>query len=269
MRLRTFFVGVIGLLPIAACSGAPDNSSDLCPAPGVSGELTVLAASSTKNVLTDVREEFLKEHPCVTKLNISFGSSGDFAAQIANGAPADIFLAANDKTKDLVIKNGSTDVRAELIARNKMAILINKQSPFTSSIQKLSDLQDVVNPDISVGVCVESAPCGAILPALLDADELTVNDIADTTAGSVQDLVTKVVMGELDAGIVFGSDCAQARRSQTALCVDINQDIPNPISSPLYVVSLNSRPNTNDFVRYMTSASTQALMQKTYGFLAP
>lgn len=222
-----------------------------------------------KNVLTDTRDAFLEEHPCVTELNISFGSSGEFAAQITNGAPVDVFLAANEKTKDLVVNAQSSEVRADLIARNKMAILVNRESPYAGSIQKLTDLQDVVNPDISVGVCVESAPCGAILPSLLDADELTVSDIADTTAASVQDLVTKVVMGELDAGVVFGSDCAHARQTQTALCVDINQDIPNPISSPLYVVALNTRPNTKDLVGYLTSADTKLLMQKTYGFLAP
>lgn len=269
MRFRTALIVVVGSLVLNGCASSSTNSSAECPAPGVPGEVTVLAASSMKNVLTDIRDEYLKNHPCVTELNISFGSSGELATQIVNGAPADVFLAANESTKDLVMKTDAGDRRSELIARNKMAILVHKNSPYVSSIQKLTDLQDVVNPDISVGVCVASAPCGAILPALLEGDELTVSDIADTTAGSVQDLVTKVEMGELDAGIVFGSDCAHARKMQTAICVDINQDVPNPISSPLYVVALNSRSNTNDFVDYLASATTQTLLQKSYGFLAP
>lgn len=260
---------MLGALVVAGCTSNSGEPTSDCPAPGTPSEVTVLAASSMKNVLTDVRDSFLADHPCVTKLNISFGSSGELAAQIVNGAPADVFLAANEQTKNLVLGDESQGSEAVLIARNKMAILVNTQSRFAGSIQKLGDLQDVVNPEITVGVCVESAPCGAILPTLLEADELTVSDIADTTASSVQDLVTKVTMGELDAGIVFGSDCTQARRTKAAMCVDINQDLPNPISSPLYVVALNSKTNTQDLAAYLASNETKSLLQKTYGFLAP
>lgn len=259
----------MGALVMASCTSSSGESSTDCPEPGTPGEVTVLAASSMKNVLTELREEFLADHPCVSEINVSFGSSGELAAQIVNGAPADVFLAANEKTKDVVLADKSRDATAVLIAQNKMAILVNKKSSFMGSIHKLGDLQDVVNPGITVGVCVESAPCGAILPTLLDADELTVGDIADTTANSVQDLVTKVVMGELDAGIVFGSDCTQARRTESAQCVDINQDLPNPIASPLYVVSLNAKSNTRDLTTYLASNVTKSLLQKTYGFLAP
>lgn len=267
MRKRVLLV--VGSLFVAGCSSNASPSVDTCPPPGFSDDVTVLAASSTKNVLIDLRDSYLENHPCVTQLNVSFGSSSEFAAQILNGAPVDVFLAANESTKDAVLKDAALDATAQLIARNKMAILVNKTSSFAGSIQKLSDLQDVVNPDISVGVCVETAPCGAILPQLFESDELTVGDIADTTTNSVQDLVTKVVMGELDAGIVFGSDCEFARRTKTALCVDINQDLPNPVSSPLYVLALNENPNTRDFVAYLASDEIKAMLQKSYGFLAP
>ena len=267
MRIRaSLLVSAVLLASCGSSSSAPESS---CPSPDLSGNVTVLAASSTKNVLTDLRDAYREAHPCVTDLTMSFGSSGELAVQIANGAPADVFLAANEKTKDVVVTALNDQVKAELIARNRMAILVNSKSSFTSSIQKLTDLQDVVNPDIKVGVCVDSAPCGSILPQLFEADELDVSDVADTVASSVQDLVTKVVMGELDAGIVFGSDCAQARKTQSALCVEINQDLPRPISSPLYVVALNSKKNTQDFFDYLSSKETQLLLQKNYGFLAP
>ena len=260
---------MVSALVLAGCGSSSSTPNNSCPSPELSGDVTVLAASSTKNVLTDLRGAFIAAHPCVNDLKMSFGSSGELAAQIANGAPADVFLAANEKTKDVVATALNGQVEAELIAQNKMAILVNSKSPFVDSIQKLTDLQDVVNPDIKVGVCVDSAPCGSILPQLFESDELDVSDVADTVASSAQDLVTKVVMGELDAGIVFGSDCVQARKTKSALCVDINQDLPQPISSPLYVVALNSNQNTKDFFKYLTSKETKLQLQNTYGFLAP
>ena len=267
MRFRAIIV--VGVLALSGCTSPSSKTSDPCPAPGVSGELTVLAASSTKNVLTDLRNDFLEAYPCVTELNMSFGSSGELAAQIVNGAPADVFLAASETTKNVVTTSLKEDVTGTLIARNKMAILMNPKSPFVGSVQKLTDLQDVVNPDIKVGVCVGSAPCGSILPQLFESDELDVADVADTTAGSAQDLVTKIVMGELDAGIVFESDCVQAQKTQTGKCVEINQDLPQPVSSPLYVIALNSNKNTQDLFAYLTSNTTRELLQKKYGFLAP
>lgn len=267
--MRFQAVIVIGVMMLSGCGAQSSTSSDACPAPRESGEVTVLAASSTKNVLTDVRDDFLEKHPCVTELTMSFGSSGELAAQIVNGAPSDVFLAASETTKNVVTSALGDAAKDELIARNKMAILVYAESPFVSSIQKLTDLQDVVNPDIKVGVCVNSAPCGAILPQLFESDELDVSDVADTTASSAQDLVTKVVMGELDAGIVFESDCVQARQAQSAKCVDINQDIPRPVSSPLYVVALNSNKNTLDFFNFLASTQMQQILQRSYGFLAP
>lgn len=267
MHFRVFIIA--GVMVLSGCMTQSTTSNESCPAPGVSGELTVLAASSTKNVLADLRPDFLSAHPCITELTMSFGSSGELAAQIVNGAPADVFLAASEATKNVVVEDLQDKAEVALIARNKMAILVHAKSPFVESIQKLSDLQDVVNPDITVGVCVDSAPCGSILPQLFESDELDVSDVADTTASSAQDLVTKVVMGELDAGIVFESDCVQARKTQSAKCVEINQDLPRPVSSPLYVIGLNANKNTLDFVTFLSSSKTRELLQREYGFLAP
>lgn len=267
MRYRAVFV--VGVLALSGCTSESATSNESCPVPGVPGALTVLAASSTKNVLTDIRADFLETNPCVTELNMSFGSSGELAAQIVNGAPADVFLAASETTKNVVTTSVNDKATVALIARNKMAILVHSQSRFVDSIQKLTDLQDVINPDIKVGVCVASAPCGSILPQLFESDELDVADVADTTASSAQDLVTKVVMGELDAGIVFESDCVQARRTQSATCVEINQDLPRPVSSPLYVVALTSTENTRSLFSYLTSSAMRETLLKKYGFLAP
>ena len=222
-----------------------------------------------KTVLTRTKDTYVANHPCVSNLNFSFGSSAELAAQIVNGSPADVFIAASESTKNQVVTAGLAVGEPVRIARNKMAILMYAQSPFVGAVQKLSDLQDVVHPDIKVGVCVSTAPCGAILPALLESDELTVADIADTEAASVADLVTKVQLGELDAGIVFGSDCATARTNKTAVCVDIVQDIPNPVTTPIYAVALNAQPNTSSWMANISSAATKSLLQKSYGFLAP
>lgn len=54
-------------------------------------ELTISAAASLQDALTDIKADFEKEHPNVT-LNYNFGASGALQQQIFQGAPVDLFF---------------------------------------------------------------------------------------------------------------------------------------------------------------------------------
>jgi len=226
----------------------------------------VLAASSMAPVFAEAEEQFLAEHPCLTNVSFSYGSSATLAAQIVNGSPADVFVSASEKTMNTVSDSGRT-VNTTLFARNSGEIMVNTASRFVDKIMSLADLSESSNPGIKVGLCVATAPCGALADTILGNAEISRKEIADTESPSVEDLVSKIEMGELDAGIVYHSDCVNAQKNKRAVCVPIPSDV-NATNS-YYVAALNTRNVTQQFVDLVSSPAFTTSLQSKYGFLAP
>ena len=216
--------------------------------------------------LTDSQEQFLAEHPCVTNVAYSYGSSATLAAQIVNGSPADVFVSASEKTMDTVTDNSRT-VNATLFGRNSGEIMMNATSRFASKVNSTSSLSDSFNPGIKVGLCVATAPCGALADTILGKAGISRKEIADTESPSVEDLVSKIEMGELDAGIVFHSDCVSALNQKSSKCVSIPSDMN--ASSSYYVAALNSRSVSKQFADFIGSSNFIGTLQSKFGFLAP
>jgi molybdate transport system substrate-binding protein len=217
-------------------------------------------------VFADAEEQFLAEHPCVTDVSFSYGSSATLAAQIVNGSPTDVFLSASETTMNTVSDSGRT-VNTTLFARNSGEIMVNATSRFADNITEVANLSKSSNPGIKVGLCVTSAPCGALADTILEKSGVTRREIADTESPSVEDLISKIEMGELDAGIVYHSDCVNAQKNKRAVYVSIPSDV-NATNS-YYVAALNSRDVTQQFVDFVSSPTFTTSLQSKYGFLAP
>ena len=266
MRLLLPFL----LIGMSACgsssTGNTSSKASQCSDDSTKESLVVLAASSMAPVFADAEEQFLAEHPCVTDVSFSYGSSAMLAAQIVNGSPADVYVSASEKTMSTVSGAGRT-VNTTLFARNSGEIMVNTASRFADTVSRLANLSKSSNPGIKVGLCVTTAPCGILADSILEKSSITREAIADTESPSVEDLVSKIEMGELDAGIVYHSDCMNAQKSKRAVCVSIPSDM-NATNS-YYVAALNSRNVTQQFVDFVSNATFTASLQSKYGFLAP
>ena len=210
--------------------------------------------------LTDSHERFLVEHPCVTNVAYSYGSSATLAAQIVHGSPADVFISANEKTMNTVKDAGKTS-SVYNFAKNVGEIMGNPNSKYVSRITDVASMTDAVNAKIKVGLCVATAPCGALADTILGKAGISRKEIADTESPSVEDLVSKIEMGELDAGIVFHSDCVSAQ------CITIPSDM-NATTS-YFVAALNSRAASQQFADFVSSSRFTGILQSKFGFLAP
>jgi molybdate transport system substrate-binding protein len=217
-------------------------------------------------VFADAKEQFLTTHPCVTNVSFSYGSSATLAAQIVNGSPADVYVSASERTMNTVLDSGQA-VNTTLFARNSGEIMVNTASRFADKIVSLADLSKSSNPGIKVGLCVASAPCGALADSILENSGSTRSALADTESPSVEDLVSKIEMGELDAGIVYHSDCVNAQKNKRAICVTIPTEVN--ASNSYYVAALNTRNVTQQFVDFVSNATFTTSLQSKYGFLAP
>ena len=265
---------VVVTLTTTATKKATTTTVPTCAIASNKGSLTVFAASSMVNVFNDVKAKYLASHPCVTDVVFSYGSSATLATQIVNGAPADVFVSASAATMTTVQNAGVLKSTPIVFARNMAEIMMYPKSSFVGTIGTLQDLLDSRSPGIKVGLCVASAPCGALANTVLanartaySAPTLTRANIADSEAPSVEDLVMKIEMGEFDAGIVYHSDCQAAIPGTKAACVEIPASINS--SNSYAVGALNAKSNTTDFVSYLDSYEFQHYAQWKYGFLAP
>ena len=226
----------------------------------------MLAASSMAPVFADAEEQFLTTHPCVANVSFSYGSSATLAAQIVNGSPADVFISASEKTMNTVSDSGRT-VNTTLFARNSGEIMVNATSRFADTVTGLANLSKSSNPGIKVGLCAATAPCGDLADSILEKSGSTRKALADTESPSVEDLISKIEMGELDAGIVYHSDCVSPQKSKRTVCVSIPSDVNG--TNSYYVAALNTRNVTQQFVDFVSSPAFTTSLQSKYGFLAP
>ena len=149
--------------------------------------------------------------------------------------------------------------------RNTGATIVAQVDNLTAA--DIAGLTDAVKPGIKVGLCVATAPCGSLANTIVNNANLTRGVVADTESPSVEDLVTKIQMGELDAGIVYHSDCQYAEQRGLAKCVAI----PDAVNATTgyYVAALTPRLIVQQYVNYINGSSFKTTLQMKFGFLAP
>lgn len=198
---RIFPLILVFLLGVNAC--APQKAA--APSPG----LTILAATSLSECMKQLEAEFHKSSPDVP-LSFSFAPSQQLARQILNGASADLFLSADRESVQMLVDNGgiSPENRGEFIA-NRLLVIANLHSPVVR-------LLDLSKPGVKIVLASQESPAGKYTLQLLDKlnaegalgenyQEQVLKNVV-SYENSIRTVVTKVELGEADAGIVYQSD---------------------------------------------------------------
>lgn len=197
MKARTLATialsGMVGLVVLGACSSSEDEAPDR--------ELTVFAAASLTETFTELADDFEADHPGVT-VRLNFAGSSDLATQIVEGAPADVFAAADERTMGTVI-DAIDGVEPRDFATNTLQVVTPADDP--GGVDSLADLAD---PGVAVVLCAPQVPCGAAAARLLEDEALTVKPVSEEQ--SVTDVLGKVRSGEADAGLVYVTDVRAA-----------------------------------------------------------
>ena len=171
--------------------------------------LTVFAAASLTDPFTEIAESFETLHPGV-HVRLHFAGSQQLAQQLAHGAPADVFASANEPQMHVAIRSGRVQAEAlNSFARNHLAVIIPHGNP--ASLKSLSDL---ARPNVLMVLADERVPVGNYSQVLLDNLSQTLGssykvDVLDNVVSyeqNVRAVLTKVTLGEADAGIVYASD---------------------------------------------------------------
>ncbi len=221
---------------------------------GGSGEPTVdvLAASS----YTDVGEalEVLLEEELGVDVRFSFGSSGTFLEQLRQGAPAAAVITANDETMRRLESADVVDASVA-ISRNELVIV----TADTTTGQSINSLVDLAASDAIIVVCASSAPCGTATDLLLEQSGLTLSPASREP--NVRATLTKVILGEADAAIVYRTD-AVARPELRSV------EIADTVAVVGRVAAVAGDADGADVAAVLASAAAQTVLANA-GFLAP
>lgn len=105
---------------------------------GFAGAINIAVAANVSYAIESLKKEFNKEHPD-TKVLITLGSSGKLTAQIKNGAPYDVFMAANMKYPQALYSGKTAVTKPIVYAQGSLAYLSSREKDFTKGISLIKD----------------------------------------------------------------------------------------------------------------------------------
>lgn len=168
----------------------------------VSGDITVFAAASLTDPFTRLGAGFEAAHPGTT-VTLSFAGSSSLAQQIISGAPADVFASASPATLALVTDAGLAADQPAVLVSNRLQIAVPAGN--RAGVTGLADLTD---QDLTIALCAEEVPCGAASVAVFEAAGLV--PAPDTLEQDARATLTRVVLDEVDAALVYRTDVIAA-----------------------------------------------------------
>jgi molybdate transport system substrate-binding protein len=246
----------------AACSSSSSTSSSGSSSGSsgkVSGTVVVFAATSLKDAFDKIGTQFEKAHPGTT-VKFNYAGSSSLATQLGNSAPADVFASADTKNMKTVTDGKLTSGEPEIFAHNKLEIMVGAGNP--KGIKTVSDLAE---KSVKVAVCAPDVPCGNYSKQVFDKAGVTVHPVTQET--SVSGVVTKVSLGEADAGVVYVTDVKAGGGKIEGVPIPPSQNV----TAKYPIVTLKDAPNkagATAFMKYVLSPAGQKVL-KSFGFMPP
>jgi molybdate transport system substrate-binding protein len=256
MRLRTLTVIATAALAVAGCGGSSSGGGG--SSGSISGTVNVFAASSLTEAFTTLGKQFEAAHPD-THVVFNFGPSSGLSEQITQGAPADVFASASTSSMDDVVA-AKDAADPTTFAKNVMEIATPPSNP-----GHVSSVTDLANKSVKVAVCESDVPCGVAAAQVFANAKLKVKPVTEEL--DVKSVLSKVELGEVDAGVVYVTDVRAAgdKVKGVAIASNVNATATYPIAA--LSTSRNSA-TAQAFVDYVLS-STGASVLAADGFLKP
>jgi molybdate transport system substrate-binding protein len=233
--------------------------------------LTVFAAASLTDAFTELGQSFEAANPGVN-VAFNFAGANQLAAQINGGAPVDVFASANERQMATAVESGRIDAEEpKIFVTNRLVVVIPADNP-----AGITQLQDLARPGTLLVLAAVEVPVGQYSLEFLGRASQDVafspsfrEDVLNNVVSyeeNVRSVLNKVVLGEVDAGIVYSSDLVGVDSVR-------HLEIPDPLNLiavyPIAQLKDSSLPElSRAFVDFILSPDGREILAR-YGFDTP
>jgi molybdate transport system substrate-binding protein len=242
-------------LALAACAGSHGTAAGTQQG-SLSGTISVFAAASLADSFKALGRSFEEEHPGLT-VQLNFAGTPTLVAQIEQGAQADVFASADTVNMDRLDADGLTLGAPAVFAHNRLEIVVARGNP-----RGITGLADLARGNVIYITEAPSVPAGRYALQALAKAGVSASPRSQET--DVRSVVSKIELGEADAGIVYTTDVKAAGSRVMGVAIP---DADNVVATYPIVTVRGSRNQAaaNAFVAFAVSAAGQATLA-TFGF---
>lgn len=251
---------IVGLLAILLVSCGPNRTA-------ATQKLTVFAAASLSDAFSELATAFEAQNAGVEVI-LNFAGSSQLAAQLSEGAAADIFAPANATQMQAVVDSGRITAGSEkLFVSNRLTVIVPADNP-----AGITALADLAQPGVQMLLAVQGVPVRqytdeivAEFPANFQA-QFYANLVSEED--NVRQVSAKVALGEADAGIVYTSDVTPDIASQVQqIAIPEAQNVV--ATYPIAPLADAPAPTlAQSFISFVLSEDGQAILAR-WGFGPP
>ena len=227
-------------------------------------QLTVSAAASLTDAFREIGARFAAAKPGAT-VRFNFASSGVLIQQIANGAPVDVFVSADQETMARGIEGRLLDDATKRdFASNTLVMIAPAQGG--AAIGALADLSRAEVKRVAVGK-LATVPVGRYTKEALDsAGQWAALEPKIVYADNVRQVLDYVARGEVEAGFVYRTDAELAKDKVRVVLTAVGH---SPITYPAAVVADSKQPAlAREFHAFLFGTEAQAILAR-FGFGKP
>lgn len=270
---------VAGLVGCGGSSDSKDTKEETKTDDAEETEIQVFIAASLNTVMTELAEEYNKEHPEV-KITYNADSSGTLLTQIEEGYECDIFFSAAQKQMDQLEKDGLVVDKTRANVVNNQVVVVSLKDSGT----KVTGLENL-NEASSIALAGGSVPVGKYTRQALvnlgtlnkvdDVSTITTQEISDALGGveiSEQDNVSKVlaavVEDSCEVGTTYFSD-TYGYEDKLDILQKVSYDLTGNVIYPIARVQNDEADEVqnkaaDDFIKFITSDAAKAVFDSYY-----
>lgn len=243
-------------LILAGC-GQPAPASGTPPAPPTT--VTVFAGASLAAAFTSLGSAFDHANPHA-RAEFNFAGSSTLVAQLQLGALADVFASADQRNMQKLVDGGLVGEPPRVFATNRLEIIVQAGNP-----KGITGLRDLTRRGLVVALCAPVVPCGGYAALALQKAGVSVPQASQET--DVRGVVSKVALGEADAGIVYATDVKTGGAMVQGISVPADENLV--AQYPIAVLaSAQDRAAAHAFVDFVLSTEGQGILA-SFGFSGP
>lgn len=254
-----------------AASPAAEASAvavEAIPFPENPGTLTVFAAASLTDAFNEIETTLEAANPGLDIVN-NYAGSQSLVTQLAEGAPADVAAFASNTAMNNAIDDGSVTAEPQTFVKNILTIVVPADNP--AGIASPADLAKsgvklvLAQEDVPVGGYSRESICNMAADTATYGDNFVANVAGNVVSqeDNVRAVLTKVSLGEADAGIVYTSD---VRAADNVVQIDIPAAVNETASYPIAPVAEGNQELAAAYISYILSPEGQATLE-SYGFI--